>query len=154
MWPQCRRLFFCLCAVVLVLSTAFAAARPVLGVGSRLGEELERGERLAVALDRECSTANDRNEAKYAVAAAVVEGRLTLWQAAARFHDLHGRPAEYPELFRQRNPGHSDGERLCRNVIAWVRGNAEPKQGSAVATRLEQELQSRLEAGDILPVLE
>ena len=148
------RLLLCFCVPLVVLSAAFLATRPLLDVASNMWEEAERRERLSEALDRDCAAAHECNRAKQEVAVAVAEGRLTLWQAAGRFHALHGRPAGYSDLFREKNPGRSDGECLCRNVIAWAQAQAERSRREEVSARLERELQDRLAAGVPLPLPE
>jgi hypothetical protein len=70
---------------------------------------------------------------------AVIDGRMSLWEAAARFRSSQRTPA--------------DGEALCRSVIGWV-GLAlsdRPERAELVTRRLEQELQGYLDRFGRLP---
>jgi hypothetical protein len=89
---------------------------------------------------------------RYALAGEVIEGRLTLLRAAARFRDLNARPPMFNwRAFRKIYPGDSDDERHCRQVIHFVRQGAQLRPGAdpAVADRLEAELGDLLERGDL-----
>jgi hypothetical protein len=63
----------------------------------------------------------------------LIEGRLTLLEAASRFQAVGGSDA--------------DGETVCRTVIGWVHLllNERPEQAEAVSERLESELQCCVE---------
>jgi hypothetical protein len=79
---------------------------------------------------------------KQSAVAAVVDGKLTLSEAAARFRDAQCG---------------SDGETLCRSVIGWVHLalSDRPERAEAVSSRLERELQVYLDRagrGRLLPV--
>jgi hypothetical protein len=70
---------------------------------------------------------------------AVIDGRISLWEAAARF--------------RSAQPAPADAEALCRSVIGWV-GLAlsdRPERAELVTRRLEQELQGYLDRFGRLP---
>jgi len=73
----------------------------------------------------------------------LLDGRLTLLQAAARFRDLE---TEQPLTWWPRNAatGPADGERLCRMVMdranGWMQANR-PAQAADFAARLEAELE-------------
>jgi hypothetical protein len=104
----------------------------------RLEETRLRGEEL----DRRREALLRRIAAKERVVAELVAGRLTLLQAAARFRDLKGEP---PDLAAPPGLacGCSEGERLCREVMAWADGwlaEQAPQRAAAVAARLEAEL--------------
>jgi hypothetical protein len=104
----------------------------------RMDELRQRGEEL----DRNREALLRRIEAKEAVVAELVAGRLTLLQAAARFRALKGDPPGVAELFPP-EWGRSEGERLCREVMVWVNGwlaERAPERAAAVAARLEAEL--------------
>lgn len=63
---------------------------------------------------------------------AVIDGKLSLLEAAARFRD---------------GKANMDGETLCRAVIGWVHLalSDRPEKAEAVSLRLESELQSYLD---------
>ncbi len=86
----------------------------------------------------------------------VIDGRLSLLEAASAFHNLD---RQSPPLLVT-YPGDSDGEKVCRRVIAWVRvrlqsdpadTEAQPQsEGStspaaSVLARLERELAAMME---------
>jgi hypothetical protein len=99
-----------------------------------------------------CAAADQRAAEKYALAGEVIEGRLSLLRAAARFRDLSARPPAFNwEDFRRTYPGDSDDERHCREVIKFVRQGVQLRPGAdpAVADRLEAELRGLLEHGDL-----
>ncbi len=110
-------------------------------VRRRLDKERVRGE----GLERQRQAVLARMAAKDRVVAELVAGRLTLSQAAARFRGLsvalpdgaHPPGAE----------GRTEGERLCREVMAraavWLADHA-PDRAAAVAARLEAELRQQL----------
>jgi hypothetical protein len=98
-----------------------------------------------------CEGADLRVAKKRALASAVIEGRLPLLQAAARFRDLNAQPPAFPwEAFRQTYPGDSDDERHGREVIQFVRHEVQQRPGTdpALVGRLEAELQGLLEHGN------
>jgi hypothetical protein len=105
-----------------------------------------------------CAAADRRAAAKRALASAVIEGRLPLLQAAARFRDLNAQPPAFPwEAFRQTYPGDSDDERHGREVLQFVREGMQLRPGvdPAVPERLEAELRGLLEHGNFrLPGLD
>lgn len=79
---------------------------------------------------------------KQQAVAALIDGRLSLLEAAGRFRDAQAS---------------ADGEALCRAVIGWVHLalNDRPERAEAVSQRLEGELQTYLDRsgrGRLLPV--
>jgi hypothetical protein len=82
------------------------------------------------------------------VARAVIDGRLTLVEAAARFRAINAsRPANLPVCLDQ-YPGKTDEERVCREVIGYVETRLPEQPGtSAFLARLESELEAHLAAG-------
>jgi hypothetical protein len=88
----------------------------------------------------------DRIKGKIKVIDRLLAGELTLLEAAAWFRHLNDNPPEAPLDYRTHWPGGSDGEKLCRQVIYWVRMRRSPEaEGSA--ERLERELEELLAAG-------
>ncbi|HMC89155.1 MAG TPA: hypothetical protein VKI17_06390 [Gemmataceae bacterium] len=85
--------------------------------------------------------------AKERITENVISGRMTLLQGAARFQGVYARRPQNPfcvakvQLF----PGASEGERLCRQIIQWVKMRLEkdPSRDQVVA-RLTTELHAHL----------
>ncbi|HXG08327.1 MAG TPA: hypothetical protein VNK04_00910 [Gemmataceae bacterium] len=102
----------------------------------RAGQERERQEqrRAEDALEK----------AKEEVAAALVAGRLTLWEAGARFAALDEQfPCVRGEGASRRFPGRSEEERRCREVIAYAEELLadQPDQAEELVARLQLELE-------------
>ncbi len=77
------------------------------------------------------------------------EGRLTLFEAAVGFGELNALPGAKGDFYRFAHLGSSDGEKLCRQVIAWVRcdpGSDVGPQSEEFVRRLEAELADHLRA--------
>jgi hypothetical protein len=88
---------------------------------------------------------------KERLAADVIEGRLSLTAAAARYRDLNEQTPPFNwETFRRLYPGASDDERHCRAVIGYVREDLRHRPGAdlALTDRLDTELQDLLRRGD------
>ena len=115
---------------VLVVALAAALLRP-----ERADEP--PSERPAVT---EVEAIQCRILAKDRVVKELLDGRLTLFEAAAFFRRLNEAP---PRAAGLDFPGDSDEERLCRQVIQWVRaitakGSLDATDGSTA--RFEEEL--------------
>jgi hypothetical protein len=109
--------------------------------------EVRRGEELDDLLRRSLPCIHE----KHRLAVALVEGRLTLLGAAARFRDLNREnPGLNWERFRRAYPGDSDDERCCRQVIAYIREEMHDHPGAdpALPGRLEAEFRDLLSRGD------
>jgi hypothetical protein len=93
--------------------------------------------------DGEVRWAGRRHEAKRQVTLALIDGRLTLRQAAAQFRDID---ADSPDTARRWRPSEYTAEEWpYRRVIAYVRAEFEatrraPAQAEAWVARLEAEL--------------
>jgi hypothetical protein len=89
-------------------------------------------------LDR---TITKRINAKDQVVKDLIGRRLTLFEAAAEFRRLN---EEYPQgVFKDSVPGVTEEERLCRQVIVWVRVHLEvnPREASEdFVAQLEHQL--------------
>ena len=120
------RSWFCLGAILMVLAGALVGAQRGLNFGfpdlpdraGTLDGETVRGRRLDAerAAMLECVTA------KTEVTAAVLDGRLTLAEAAARFRDLDAKnPAFVRQAFLRGHPGQSDAERYAGAVMTYAR---------------------------------
>jgi hypothetical protein len=106
----------------------------------RVQVERKRAERLRVKQ----AELWRRREATAAVVSAVIDGRQTLWEAAARLGRLERDIVDaqtYQKLLRDAFPGDSVEECLCLKVIACVRERAarQPRLAETVR-RLEEEL--------------
>jgi hypothetical protein len=115
----------------------------------KLPKEMEEGLRQQEELDhraeqiQRCVT--DRQE----VVAELIAGRISLLQAAVRFRRLNQRLPESADAYNHFYPGNSEGERLCRYVIAYVRStllDESPDLAPALVERLNAELAQLLEA--------
>jgi len=114
----------------------------------QLGEEWRRNREL----DAQGEAILRRLEAKDRIARAVLDGRLSLPEAAQCFRDLDRDWSDFDiEFFRASVPGASDAERYCRLTISWVRTCVKnrPDQGKEVLRRLEAELQQLLRDGGL-----
>jgi hypothetical protein len=92
-----------------------------------------------------------RAAAKQRLAVEVIEGRLSLVEAATRFRDLDEQPPPFHwQAFRDAFPGASDDERHCRQVLNYVWGELQdrPDADPALLGRLEAELQDLLARGN------
>lgn len=89
---------------------------------------------------------------KERLAAEVIDGRLSLPEAAARFLALDEEDPEFNwTAFRLYVPGRSDDERHCRQVIRYVEGRLQGRTDvdPGLAERLGAELQDRLDRGGL-----
>jgi hypothetical protein len=88
-----------------------------------------------------------RLRAKHEITCELLEGRLSLFEAAARFGKLEEQTSEYIGYSRDPHPGETVEERLCRQVIMWanqeaaVRPYGEPQLRVG---RLQEELQEHI----------
>jgi hypothetical protein len=143
MRPSIRTLFF-----VPALTLAVGALS-VLAVARLAGLGLEPV-RLALehrSVEEEVQGAGRRSEAKRQFTRALLEGRLTLAQAAARFRDMD---ADLPEEARRwRPPWYTEEEWSYRQVVSFVRAELAarrrpPAEAEAWVSRLEAELEEHL----------
>jgi hypothetical protein len=103
------------------------------------------------APDDHCRDILRRVLEKDRLAGEVIEGRLSLAEAAARYRDLDEQSPEFRwREFRESHPGASDDERHCRAVIGFVRAELPGRPGGdpALVGRLETELLDLLGRGD------
>lgn len=78
-----------------------------------------RNEEESAALDRQCEAVDRRIQAKRRITADSIDGRVTLFEAAALFRRLDAEPPVLPpspDLL-----GDSEEERACLQVIKWAR---------------------------------
>jgi hypothetical protein len=102
--------------------------------------ESRRGLRLEV----EPAAAPRRLRAKMEIVQQLIDGRITLPEAAGAVRDLLGETSPTLQVIRRWEKGGSDEECLCRHLIRMARETLEeePQQATQVARRLEAELRS------------
>jgi hypothetical protein len=110
--------------------------------------DIETAHQTRVKLDHQNAVVLQRCAAKAIIIRDLIEGRLTLVQAAGGFHDLNRANPDVPNSIElDPFPDASEGESLCRQVISWVKaergGNRSP-QASSVIQDLEAQLQDLL----------
>jgi hypothetical protein len=86
-----------------------------------------------------------RLDAKQQVETALLDGRMTLAEAAIRFRAIYKQWAAVPytESILAQFPGRSEDERYCRWVIACIRAQG-PGRAASQAGHLERELEEQL----------
>jgi hypothetical protein len=110
--------------------------------------EWQSARRRSEELDAQRERLRHWQEGKREAVRAVIAGRMTLLEAAARFRELDRQLPEFKwDLFRRAYPGSSDGERHCRHVIAATEAelSKRPDEAAEVMARLEAELQEHLQ---------
>jgi hypothetical protein len=89
-----------------------------------------------------------RTKAKAGVIKQLLAGRISLFEAAAWFRWLNETPPDCPGESIEHWPGTSPEEKLCRQMIAWVRNDqrqfGDNSAADALADRLEMELEKAL----------
>jgi WD40 repeat protein len=118
------------------------------GTGDGLDPEAWRGRQN----DEQFRALLRRLKAKNRLAREVIDGRLTLLEAAARFRNLDLKPPPFAwDALRSIYPGASDDELHCREVIFFVRAEQRDRPGTdaGIVARLEAELNERLGRGDL-----
>jgi len=114
-------------------------------------DALEQEAQLDDRLDGEVQAALRRTVAKSQVAGEAVEGRLTLFEAAARFRDLDADATEdYRRAWRATVGGSSDEERYCRQVLGYAELVLRDRSDDPAALgRLKAQLDQALARGDL-----
>jgi hypothetical protein len=87
-----------------------------------------------------------RVHAKEQVIQALMAGELGLFEAAAWFRELNLTPPEHPDERWQNLPGRSEEEKLCRQVMCWVRVGMEDTMTASQLQSKMQELEAELKA--------
>src|SRR5262245_44543068 len=104
------------------------------GLTSR-GDRTEEEQKRALELEQQRLGAVRRIAERQAVVDAVVAGRMDLLQAAARFRHLNeSLPEVSRDVIRAYFPGASDEERVCRQVIHWLRHRGGDRDGGPYAS--------------------
>ena len=104
-------------------------------------------ERRAAELERFGARLLERTESRRAVIARLVNGQLTLLQAAHHFRTLNDVDPAHASSEFDICEGQSEAERYCRRVIAYTSGEmmlTAPERASQVVDRLEGELNDHL----------
>jgi hypothetical protein len=105
---------------------------------------LESATRRSDELEQHSREIFGRIDAKQKVLRALSEDDLSLVEAAARFGEVNSQSPEAVAYVRDMYPGHSDEERLCRQVLSWARFvlPEESDKSRATFTRLEAEMEA------------
>jgi len=142
-----------LCVVVLTVAAVVVCGVHLVKVARapRIGPEetgavqwLLEENRRSEDLDSRLAVAHRLRLAKRELAAEVMAGRLTLREAAGRCHSLDLQTPNFNwEAFLRNNPGQSEGECYCWQVIRYVEEllGDRPSEAAEVCARLEAELQ-------------
>jgi hypothetical protein len=96
-------------------------------------------------LERRLEIVQRRLEVKRKIIRELLAGRITLFRAAALFGDVNESPEDCRDAYRLVTEGQSDGEKLCRQVIAWAK-EALARHVSAGPHLLIEQLEKQLEA--------
>jgi hypothetical protein len=105
-------------------------------------------------LDRLDTLVMQRMGHKQHIIGELIEGRISLLEAADCFRYFNKSIPEVPCFYQHAFAGSTDNERVCRQVIHWVRQSWNYNGHSAqelreVAKRLEGELDARVKRGEL-----
>ncbi len=106
----------------------------------------ERARDLSPDDDWKLRAVGRRIQEKERIAGELIDGRLTLFEAAARFRRLNAEPPAAPPPLSY--PGDSEEERLCRQVIRWASHRLQerdPGRANDRAAAWEEELRRHKE---------
>lgn len=112
---------------------------------------IEKDRQACEQLDEDMRLIRESGPAREQIVACLIEERLTLLEAAARFYEVSWASAAYRSRISSQ-PGHTRKEQVCRALIAYASSRLQqlPDQGKAVLARLEAQLQTyREEEGGI-----
>jgi hypothetical protein len=114
---------------------------------SKLQHERQRDKELQAAF----RTVKARVDGKQRVVQELLDGRITLLEAAARFHELCAPSPAIIAGLHQRYPGcSSDAECYCRSAIRYAEDVLEDRPDrAAVLARLQAELDDHLAHGSL-----
>jgi hypothetical protein len=125
----------CMTVTIIVVALAAALVRPEwagdLALKKWIGENVWSHSQGATdaEIDQCRRAVVQRSAAKRQITWDLIDGRLTLFEAAALFRRWN---EEYPRLPDPSTPGDSIEERLCRQVIEWVRLELRERHPGAV----------------------
>jgi hypothetical protein len=112
------------------------------------GSSADASDHFQMALKTALAVLKHDSAAKGSITEDVIYGRVTLLEAAARFHALHAQRPDNSYCVPQTRllPGSSEGERLCWEIIQWVEMDLqEDPRRDQVVGRLLSELQETLD---------
>jgi hypothetical protein len=145
------RLFVGLVLVAFTLASLHyvpAGFLALLGVQASPDSVRSPTQRSLDAADEEIAIRCERIKAKERIVDLLLTGELGLIPAAAWFEVVNASPPAYPDKSWRVYSGQCDGEKLCRQVIAWARCRLEvalPESAVQVKIRhLEKELHDHI----------
>jgi hypothetical protein len=104
-------------------------------------------------IDLRIAETGHRIRRKAAILAAVVQGRRTLFEAAALFRAVNQGGTSFQwARFRERFPGANDEERHCRQVLRWLDSRhvvADPGERARLIGRLKHDLEEAIRKGGV-----
>jgi hypothetical protein len=139
---------------LLVLAAALSGAGLAWSGWTRLMKPAPKptARALVMAPTEESEILSQRLRAKNRIVERLLAGELNLLEAAAWFRHLEDNPLWLRVDFRSANPGRSDGEKACRQVIRWVSkrlaGQMPTSQAELVLCQLQAELDTLLADSD------
>jgi hypothetical protein len=106
-------------------------------------------EQLSAELEDKAAALHRADDTKLDIAREVLAGRMTLAQAVESFQEIHEHLPLAWEVMRDHYPGKTDKERWSRNLISWIRSEAEdhPDQQEKLAL-LDRDLEQFLEQSE------
>jgi hypothetical protein len=142
---------------VLFLVTSVLLGSLLLTVGGKrrgmMADPVKRHQKRGEELQQKIRAVTDRLNRKETVVKALLAGRLTLLEAAARFRALNEAPPEYNwDAFRLTMPGDSDDERHCHEVISFAfhaLRRTDPHRADELHESLRAELRQHLGRGPL-----
>jgi hypothetical protein len=137
----------------LILGCCLLAGGVVLYPTVQGGEPKERADEfmpVTIPADDRTAVRVRRIDRKMVVVRRLLDGDLTLVEAGALFRDLNACPSGMEDVSWHDLPGADDGERQCRQVIAWARAEmvnaCSPDELQTNMARLERELEEHVTA--------
>ena len=103
------------------LCVAFPQWPTVLGLEVATAKRVRSSE--VTAPGPQCEAFKARIDAKTQIIARLRAGELNLFEAAGWFACVNREPAEFADYSWRNLSGGSDEEKLCRQVLLWVRGS-------------------------------
>jgi hypothetical protein len=104
--------------------TTNTASPPAPEINAFASDETKR----SAFLDRIDGILLARIEKKEEITLQLAAGRMSVFEAAAKFKRLNAVPNLGPNDVLTNFPGASDNERLCRQVIVWLQNQPLPSQ--------------------------
>jgi hypothetical protein len=114
-------------------------------------EAVQQEEQTGRELDQRSRAVRQRMVERTRIVHDLIDGKLTLHQAADRFHTLNCEAPDCQTAFQWAFPGKSDEERCCRQVIAWTHAllvRESPVRAAMVTLPLRAELEKELHTSE------